>query len=238
MHKKIIPMSAGAFFDVDKDSCLEAYFLDHCRVSNPKICYLGTANGDNHNSIYRFYASCARHACRPSHLSLFELRVSNLEDFILDQDAIFVGGGKTPNLLALWREWGLVEIFRHAYEQGIVLGGRSAGGVCWFDQSVMDVLADSYLLRPCLGFIKGSLCVHYDENSPYKSIYRDNVGRGDCQPGIAMEESTAVLFKDGKFVEAVCSVKDAATYQVTQGENMQFKEERITTRLLDCLKLN
>jgi cyanophycinase-like exopeptidase len=46
-------------------------------------------------------------------------------------DVIYVGGGSTANLLALWRAHGLGVALRDAWSSGSVLSGVSAGMVCW-----------------------------------------------------------------------------------------------------------
>ena len=67
-----------------------------------------------------------------SHLELFYM--PNVDDpaaHLLSQDVIWVGGGSVANLLAVWRAHGLDEVFREAWERGIVLAGVSAGSICW-----------------------------------------------------------------------------------------------------------
>jgi dipeptidase E len=76
--------------------------------------------------------------CVPSELQLFRRSVSDLESFVLGQDVVYVGGGNTASLLAVWRAHGLDRVLRRAWEEGIVLCGVSAGMNCWFEQSVTD----------------------------------------------------------------------------------------------------
>ncbi len=40
------------------------------------------------------------------------------------------------NLLAIWREHGVDEAMRRAWERGTVLAGLSAGAMCWFEGGV------------------------------------------------------------------------------------------------------
>ena len=65
-------------------------------------------------------------------------RTSDLADFVNAQDIIYVGGGNTANLLAMWRAHGLDELFRHAWSRGAILCGVSAGMICWFRGGVTD----------------------------------------------------------------------------------------------------
>ena len=71
-------------------------------------------------------------------LPLFQRRATDLRAFVLAQDVIYVGGGNTVNLLAVWRAHGLDTILREAYMQGVVLCGISAGSLCWFECGVTD----------------------------------------------------------------------------------------------------
>lgn len=93
-----------------------------------------------------------------------------MEDFILTKDIIYVGGGNTKNLLALWKEWGLDIILKKAWNQGIVLAGISAGSICWFEAGVTDSYGDRLEPIKCLGFLKGSNCPHYDEEMDQKTF--------------------------------------------------------------------
>ena len=58
-------------------------------------------------------------------------RTENLEKKVFDQDIIYVGGGNTKSMLAVWREWDLHKILKIAYEKGIVIvelvPGQSVG---------------------------------------------------------------------------------------------------------------
>ena len=80
-----------------------------------------------------------------------------------EQDIIFVGGGNTKSMLAVWREWKLDEILHKAYNKGTIMSGVSAGAICWFEKGITDSWKDRQAVLPCLGFVKGICCPHYDE---------------------------------------------------------------------------
>jgi cyanophycinase-like exopeptidase len=54
------------------------------------------------------------------------------------QDVVYVGGGNTANMLAIWRMHGVDGALRTAWQRGAVVGGMSAGANCWFEDSVTD----------------------------------------------------------------------------------------------------
>jgi dipeptidase E len=118
---------------------LDRYILAQARVPEPAVAFVPTASGDADASIVRFYTAFSGLPCRPSHLALFR-RTPDLRSYLLAQDVIYVGGGNTKSMLAVWREWGLLELLREAWASGIVLAGISAGAICWFEQGVTDSL--------------------------------------------------------------------------------------------------
>jgi aminopeptidase N len=101
-----------------------------------------------------------------------------LRSHILDQDIVYVGGGNTKSMLAVWREWGLDVILKEAYNKNIILSGVSAGAICWFDKGITDSWKESQATLNCLGFVSGVCCPHYDEEPeriPYvKKILTEN----------------------------------------------------------------
>ena len=101
----------------------------------PKICFLPTASGDPREQVTRFYERFGAWPCEPSILSLFHLGRDRIDpiEHLLAQDAIYVGGGSMRNMLAIWREHGIDEAMRTAWERGVVLAGLSAGAMCWFE---------------------------------------------------------------------------------------------------------
>ena len=80
----------------------------------PRVCYVPTASSEASDHVIRFYALAARLDWRPAHLSLFALPTADLRGYLLGHDLIYVGGGNTKSMLALWREWRLDAILREA----------------------------------------------------------------------------------------------------------------------------
>lgn len=74
-----------------------------------------------------------KHRCLPSDLPLFRRDGRDIKRFLLEQDVIYVGGGNTANLLAVWRLHGVDRAIRAAWRRGVVLCGLSAGMICWFE---------------------------------------------------------------------------------------------------------
>ncbi len=160
--KNIVAIGGGGFGRTLGDLKIERYIASLVNNDNPKICFIPTASGDNDLYKLNFYRAFSKLNCRTSHLDLFS-RTENLEKKILSQDIIFVGGGNTKSMLAVWKEWNLDKILKIGYEKGIVMSGVSAGAICWFDKGITDSYADRLEIIDCLGIINGIACPHYDE---------------------------------------------------------------------------
>src|SRR5437773_10182771 len=103
----------------------------------PRVTCVPTASADHDDRIVAFYELFAGLGER-SHLKFFPWPPADLRERILAQDAIYVSGGNTANLLAVWRTHGCDRIVREAGEAGAVLFGASAGMICWFEASLTD----------------------------------------------------------------------------------------------------
>lgn len=195
---------------------LVGYFLRQTGRKRPKVCFVGTASGDAEAYRLRFYAGFSRFDCRPSHLPLFARTPRDLESFVMEHDAIFVGGGNTRSLLATWRDWALDVHLRGAWERGIVLGGVSAGAICWFEQGLTDSIAGPLTALECLGWLPGSCCPHYDSEPLRRPTFRRLVARGAIPGGVAADDGAALHYVDGKLARAVTSRPRARGWRVRQ----------------------
>ncbi|VEF46961.1 peptidase E [Bacillus freudenreichii] len=193
---------------------LDTYILNQSGKQSPKICFLPTASGDSDHYITSFYNFFEQQECQPSHLSLFQPPTRDLEGFLLEKDIIYVGGGNTKNLLALWKEWGLDHILKKAWVQGILLAGISAGSNCWFEEGVTDSYGEGLEPIKCLGLLQGSFCPHYDGEAERRPTYRQLIASGKIQPGIAADDGAAVHYINGEITKIVTSRPDAKAYKV------------------------
>ena len=210
---------------------LVEYFLAQTKRKRPKVLYVGTATGDSETGRLRFYAGFSRFECRPSHLPFFARTPRDLESLVLEQDAIFVGGGNTRSMLAVWRDWGLDRYLRIAWEHGIVLGGGSAGSICWFEYGVTDSIAGPLTALPCLGFLPGSHCPHYDSERDRRPAFRKLVASARVPDGVAADDGVALHYINGRLAKVVASRPRAKGYRVTRSGKRAI-EKRLPTRYL------
>jgi dipeptidase E len=214
MKKQIIAMGGMALPPELDNLLLIEYFLRQTRKRRPRVCFIGTAHGDAETGRLRFYAGFSRFECVPTHLPLFARTPRDLASFVMEQDAIFVGGGNTRSLLAVWRDWELERHLRAAWEQGVVLGGVSAGSICWFEHGVTDSIAGPLTTLPCLGFLPGSNCPHYDSEPLRRPTFRRLVACDAMPDGIAADDGAALHYVGTQLNKVVSSLPRARAWRI------------------------
>ena len=224
MKRQIIAMG-GAVLPARLDNLLLArYFLAQTGKKNPRVCFIGAAGGDAESYRLRFYAGFGRFRCRTSHLPLFARTPRDLESFVLAHDAVFVGGGNTRSMLAVWRDWGLDVHLRRAWERGVVLGGVSAGAICWFEQGLTDSVAGPLTAMDCLGWLPGSCCPHYDSERARRPTFRRLVAGGSMAGGVAADDYAALHYVDDSLLRAVSGAPRARAWSVRKSGNRAIEK--------------
>jgi peptidase E len=228
----IVAIGGGSSGIDPPNRALDDFLLGLTGKEQPKVCCIPTASGDAFGGIVRFYNAYTSERCLPSHLELFQRTVRDIRSFLLRQDMIFVGGGNTAAMLAIWRQHGVDAILREAWEQGVLLCGVSAGGNCWFEASSTDSFGlDLDPLNDGLGFLPGSFCPHYDGEERRRPTLREFIGGGRLPDGWAADNHAALRFEGTSLVEAVASKPEARGYRVSRTAG-GFEEEALETRLL------
>ncbi|MCK9793832.1 peptidase E [Isoptericola sp. 4D.3] len=201
----VLTLGGGGFsMSDDGSSAIDDHLLDLTGKDAPKVCFVPTASGDDHGYSRRFEEAFAGRA-RTSVLSLFCREPWGYTDpqVLLEQDVVYVGGGSTANLLAVWRRHGLPDLLTTAAANGTVLAGISAGMNCWFAASSTDSFGPLAPLDDGLGLLPGSACPHYLGEAERRDAYLGWVASGVLPEGYAVDEYAALRFVDGEPVEAV-----------------------------------
>jgi peptidase E len=204
-------------------------------LSRPRLCFLATAGGDNDSEIAGYYNAFA--GCEDaivSHLELFLMpNVPDPAAHLLAQDVIWVGGGSVANLLAVWRTHGLDEVFREAWERGIVLAGVSAGSLCWHIGGTTDSFGLD--LRPVtngLGLLPHSNGVHYDAEEQRRPLFERLVGDGSLPDGYATDNGVGLHYIGTELHEVVSERDGAKAYRVERTGPGEIRETVLEPRLL------
>ena len=225
MDKQIIAIGGGGFGRNPGIGVIEKYILHQSDKDTPNICFIPTATGDSESYKVSYYTTMTQLDCNPTHLDLFK-RTPNLEGLIHDQDIVFVGGGNTKSMLAVWRDWNLDIILKEAYESGVVMSGVSAGAICWFEKGITDSWSEDLNLLRCLGFVKGNCCPHYDEEPERKPALTNFISKSEIDDCFAIDGGCALHMKNNRVFQSV-SFRDDKDSFIVQKENEIIKEKVI-----------
>ena len=118
-------------------------------------------------------------------------------------------------MLDKWKEKGIDQILRKAYEKGIILAGMSAGSYCWFKCN--------YDLIEGMNVINAVNCVHYDQKNEMSKNKFYNVVKEKNIIGYAIDNQVALEFIDDD-IKVIKSNPLRNTYKITcNGEKIDEK---------------
>ncbi len=222
----------GMNYSPTGDVALLRYLRELTGKQRPRACYLPTASSEHLDHVVSFYETAARIDLVASHLSLFQPPTADLHGYLLENDLIFVGGGNTKSLLALWREWGLDAMLREAWDRGIVLAGVSAGAICWFEQGITDSIPGPLTPLSCLGYLPGSMCPHYDGEAERRPSFHRMLAQGAIAPGYAAEDGVGLHFVGTRLQRVVTSRPGKAAYRLDRADDGAVREEWMAAEAL------
>ncbi len=194
----IIGVGGGRYSDNEVLPIFE-HIVSLAKKKNPSVLFVPTAgfddiNGDEH--IFRLFIGLS---CSVSALLLTDnsLTKAEIEEKILSSDIVYAGGGNLKFLMDTWKETGADEIFRKAYEKGIILSGYSSGSMCWFAEGYDDCGENhEFMFVDCLGLLPYCNCPHYE--SDYWQSFNGAI-KGRKLSGMAVEDGAALVYDNGKY---------------------------------------
>jgi len=201
----------------------------------PRLCYLPTASADSEGGTIRWFQSCAPLNVIPfvqeSFISSYSMQQS-FEEVFLSMDGIVVSGGNTLNQQAIWKAQGIDVVLRKAWDRGIVLGGASAGSLCWFEEGTTDSRPKELTKVECLGFLRGSHSPHYDAEGERRPVYHRMIRSGELKPGYACDNNAGIYFEDNEVKRVVHTREGAKVYYVSLVAG-QIREQVLESELID-----
>lgn len=184
----------------------------------PKLLYLPTASADSQSGIITWFRNCAPlnvEALVQESFIESTRQTRSWEEVLLTVDGIVASGGNTLNQQAIWKAQGIDVILREAWDRGIVLGGASAGSLCWFEEGTTDSRPKELTIVKCLGLLKGSHSPHYDAEPGRRPLYQKLILSGEMKPGYACDNSAGIYFEDNTVRRVVSSRAGAKVYFVS-----------------------
>ena len=228
--RQIIAIGGGGFGRNPKHNKIEKYILSQIDKAKPNILFIPTASGEDKNYIINFYSCFSKLECSPDHITFFQ-RTLRLDSLINKADIIYVGGGNTKSMLAVWREWKLDILLKKAYLKGKILCGVSAGAICWFEQGVTDSWASNLNSMQCLGFIDGMCCPHYQEEKERRPSVHKMMKEDKLISGWSIDGGAAVHFKNENYHKSLRFYDNSNVYFVSKSDKKVIEKKQEITQL-------
>lgn len=220
-----IVASGGISYNDEEGLKVFEKIVELCPKKDAKVLYVPTAGHDNYDDFDQFKQQFTDLGCKEYDVLVLtdeSLTYEEMKDKSLSSDIIFVGGGNLKFLMDVWNRTGATEVFKEAYEKGIVLSGSSSGGMCWFERGYDDCGENAeFMFIDCLGLIPGCNCPHY--HSEYWQSFDKVVSSQDLD-GIGVDSDAALVMVDGE-ISVVSGVPERGAYKLTKDNN--YKRERI-----------
>ena len=195
-------IGGGGFLVDDASHLQERYLLTllpEPRRARPRVLFLGTAHGDRELAQLKAYKIFSKLGCDIATLPFFPFEMKR--DYAAEAraaDLIYVGGGNTVAMVAVWREFGFDHALHAAWQGGTVLAGISAGANCWFEHYVTDSIPGGGI-RAGLGWLRGTFCPHLDSEAWRQRM----LAAAPNVPAYGVREGGVVTFRDGALAECV-----------------------------------
>jgi peptidase E len=201
--------------------------------THPRICTIATAVGDDATRLAAVHNAFSKLGMISSHLTLFPMpNVPDMRAHLLAQDVIWVSGGSTANLLALWRLHGLDVILRECWEAGVVLKGVSAGSLCWHVGGTTDSFGpDLQAVTNGLAFLPYANGVHFDVETQRRPLLHHLIADRTLPEAYATDDGVGLVYHGETLVEAVSEVRGGGAYWL-RNEGDTVVEDRIEPRVL------
>jgi peptidase E len=198
-----------------------------------RLCIIATAVDDSPARLTSMYYAFSKLDMLVSRLSLFPMpNVEEVRAHLMSRDVIWVSGGSTANLLALWRLHGLDTILSECWQAGVVLMGLSAGSVCWHLGGTTNSFG--LPLRPItngLGFLPYSNSPHHDAEPQCRPTIHRLIADGTLPDGYATDNGAGLIYHGTELHEAITEREGARAYQLRlRGGSVE--ETALPTRLL------
>jgi peptidase E len=167
------------------------------KKDRPRVCLLETASGDQPEWYSKLYEAFNTAGCDVTELKLFTQPSDDPVERVTSCDFVWVGGGSVANLLVLWRLHGVDTAMREAWESGVILGGVSAGSLCWHVGGTTDSFGP--ILQPVtngLGFLPYGNGVHYDAEEQRRPLLQKLMKDGALGPlAFATDNGTGIWYE-------------------------------------------
>lgn len=217
MDRNIIVIGGETDAELTRMTRIDKHIIASSGKARPNVLYISTANGDDRTKISNFIAKYQSAGCTVTTLTFFISPFpspSHITSLFEQADIVYVAGGNTRAMLAIWREFGVARLLKEAWSKGKVLCGVSAGAICWFDYGHSDS-GGVFALVECLGLLPGALCPHFSSEAGREASFIELVRLQGIQPAYAVDDGVAVHFKNDQCNRLIRNVAHSGAYKVS-----------------------
>lgn len=222
MVNRYVVASSGGFNQTDRWGVVTPgnIFLRALELtgkSRPRVLFVLTASGDDKNYLATMYQAVSQLSVDAEHLALFTQPNVPVEEAFGRADLVWVGGGSVANLLAVWRLHGVDLATKDAWERGVVLGGVSAGSICWHVGGPTDSFGPKLeTVTNALGFLPWGNGVHYDSEAQRRPLLQSLVQNETLPLSFATDDHAGIIYQGIDPIEVVIDKADqnARAYKV------------------------
>ena len=185
--------------------------------TRPRVLFVLTASGDDKNYLATMYQAVSQLSVDAEHLALFTQPNVPVEEAFGRADLVWVGGGSVANLLSVWRVHGVDQAAKDAWERGVVLGGVSAGSICWHVGGPTDSFGPKLeTVTNALGLLPWGNGVHYDSEAQRRPLLQSLVQAQTLPLSFATDDHAGIVYHGIDPVEVVIDKADqsARAYRV------------------------
>lgn len=211
IRKRIIAIGGGELKSketLEIDRYIANLARERAGENRPYGLFIGTASHDSmpyFNSFKKTYTSVFNIKADVALTVYGEMDLEKIRGKFEKADFIYVGGGDTLYMIKRWKEFGLLDLIKDAYDRGVIICGLSAGAICWFE----DIYTDSelakrdglYSMQKGLGWLKGTVSPHYNERADDFDAIMLSGSKGDKAYGI--ENLAALEFVNGELTHSI-----------------------------------
>lgn len=211
--KKIIAIGGGELRErttLKIDEYIANLAKEHAGENRANALFIPTASHDfmpYYNTFHKVYTGVFNIKTDVA-LSVFkEMDREKMKAKFEKADVIYVGGGDTVFMMESWRETGLLELIKDAYNRGVIIAGLSAGAICWFSDIYTDSALvngdgeEKYSMFKGLGWINGVISPHYGA----RMLDFDKIVCYNYESAFGLEDNAALVIEDGEIVGSVTS---------------------------------
>lgn len=235
MIKKHIVASSGGFVQTDRWGVVAPgqifkRALELTGKTRPRVLFVLTASGDNPSYLATSYQAVSSLGVDAEHLALFTQPNVRVDEAFGRADLVWVGGGSVANLLALWQLHGVDVAAKDAWDRGVVLGGVSAGSICWHVGGPTDSFGPKLeTVTNGLALLPYGNGVHYDTEAQRRPLLHSLVSDGTLPTSYATDDHAAVIYEDLNPVEIVVDSPESKA----KGYRIELSAGEITETVLE-----